>query len=499
MSGVRDISAGGPINRRVLDRFTSKLSDESFLLDAVLNDACKRANLSIPTSVELIPDFKWWKKLCFACGERPSTSKYGRSLLRQRLVWALSERLAIDEVFRLNGHEIEKEKVIEPIIIIGLPRSNGHQAAHVLSRSGLFVALKQCDTLSPSLLLDIDRQSAFYRQFRWFNQISPDFRCVRVLNSNQIDDDISLQLMSPQSYAWGLLCGLDGYLLECLQEDQTEVYRNLKRIYQLFQWYKRCGHFSENVLQEINPINNPIEEQKYGEKSSLLRTQWLIFSPFALLSIESIHEIFPDMRIIWVHRALSQCLPSLCSSLAIHNSIYSGKTPTDSQLLTIGDKVLGIFGSGTEYSIDYLANFDKSRMVHWSNRDVKRHTTRLATKTLQYFGIEVDRYRRMQMIDGQTEYVDTFRPLHDAQMPYFGLHDGVIGDVFQSYIHQFEEFAYEKKFGVTVENYQPLAAPADQQSLGSLQIKGGDESSYPSLAEGQPIVGHFLQEGKGFK
>ncbi|KAF8290043.1 putative NADH dehydrogenase (ubiquinone) 1 beta subcomplex subunit [Trypanosoma cruzi] len=499
MSGVRKLSGRKPVVSKLFNCFASSPSSESFSLDAVLTDACKRINISIPSSSKEIAGYKWWERLCRACADKPSTSYYGRAMLRQSLVRALSERLAVDEVFRLNGHEIEKEDIIEPLVVMGLPRCNGHQAAHVLSRSGLFLAFKQSDTFAPSLLLDVERCDAFYRRFKWFSFIYPDFSCVRTVNPNQIDDDLTLQLMCPESYAWGFLHGLDEYLLECLQEDQTPVYQHLRRMCQLFQWYRRCGHFSECVLRDINPINNPIEEQKYGSKSPLLKAQWLLFCPFAILSIESLHEAFPDMRLIWVHRALSQCIPSLCSSLAIHNSLYTGKSPSDSQLVTLGDKVLGTFGSGAEYAIDYLADFDKNLMVHWSNRDVKRHTTRLATKTLDYFGIEVDRYRRMQMINGQTEYIEVFRPLHDAKMPYFGLHDGVVSEVFESYIYQFEEFAYENRFGVTIEDYQPLAAPADQQSLGTLRVNGGDQPSFPSFADGQPMDGHFLQENKGFK
>ncbi|RNF16455.1 putative phosphatidylinositol 3-kinase [Trypanosoma conorhini] len=499
MSGVRELAGYKTLTSKVVNCFTHWPSRESFALDVVLSDACKRVNVSVPSAAKGLAGHKWWEKLCNACADKPSSSSYGRALLRQRLVHALSERLAVDEVFRLNGHEIEKENIVEPIVVMGLPRCNGHQAAHVLSRSGLFLAFKQSDTFAPSLLLDVERRDAFDRQFKWFASVFPDFRCVRTMNPDQIDDDLTLQLMCPESYAWGLLHGLDEYLLECLQEDQTPVYQHLRRMCQLFQWYRRCGHFSECVLRDINPINNPIEEQKYGPKSPLLQTQWLLFCPFAILNVESLHDTFPDMKLIWVHRALSQCLPSLCSSLAIHNSLYTGKSPSDSQLVTLGDKVLGTFGSGTEYAIDYLADFDKTRMVHWSNRDVKRHTTRLATKTLQYFGIDIDRYRRMQVINAQTEYTEVFRPLHDSQMPYFGLHNGIISEVFDSYIYQFEEFAYEKKFGVTVEDYQPLAAPADQQSLGSLRVNGGDQPFVPSFADGQPMSDHFLQEGKGFK
>lgn len=498
MSGVRDIVRGGAFAARIVNAFSKRTTRESFNFNVVLQEASHVAGVSIPTEATL-SHYRWWQKLCRACGEK-QTTKYGGQMLRFRLLNALSQRLALEEVYRLNGSDIAKGVSInDPLVVMGLPRSNGHMAAHVLSRSGLFLCPRQCDTLSPSILLDIERRDTFQKKFFGFSMVNPDFLCVRVPTADQIDDDLSLHLMTPQSYAWGLLHGLDDYLLECLEEDQQPVYEQVKRVLQVLQWYRECGHFSDAVTREYEPIENPMELQTYGTKSSIVRPQWLLYSPFAILSSDALNNVFPEMRAIWVHRALGQCIPSLCSALCLHNAVYTGKPPTDSQLASMGEKVLGIFGSGTEYAIEYYGQFDQRRMAHWSNRDVKRHTTRVAAKTLDYFGVELDRYRRMQMINAQTEYVDTSRPMHDSQMPYFCLHDGIIGDYFKDYIFQFEEFAFEKRFGVTVKEHTPLAASSDQMAMRSIGSGSSAISSVPSLGEGQPMIGHFQQEGKAFR
>ncbi|KAK7201656.1 hypothetical protein NESM_000230500 [Novymonas esmeraldas] len=499
MSGVRDVVRGGSWPARLLNTVTSRAAPESFEFEAVVTDACAAANVAVPSEADL-PHGRWWRKLCRACKDKTGTTKHGSRLLRARLTNALAQRLAVEEVYRLNGGEIAKEAaVVDPIVVMGLPRSNGHMAAHVLARSGLFLTPRQCDTLSPSLLLEVERRDAFHKKFRGLSYVYQDFLCARVPQVDQVDDDLTLHLMTPQSYAWGLLHGLDDYLLECLEEDQLPVYAEVRRVLELLQWYRTCGHFSEAVTREFEPIDNAIELQKYGTKNTLIRPQWLLYSPFAILSSDALNTIFPGMRAIWVHRALSQCLPSLCSALCLHNSLYTGKPPSDSQLASMGEKVLGIFGSGTEYAIEYYGKFDQRRMAHWSNRDVKRHATRVATKTLDYFGIELDRYRRMQMISGQSEYVSVTRPMHDAQMPYFCLHDGVVGDVFQGYIYQFAEFAFEKKFGITVKEYTPLAAPADAMAMRGIAHGSSGRKEAPALGAGQPMVGHFQQENKGFQ
>lgn len=501
ISGVRDIILGGNIGYRLLNLVSTNTTPEDFSFERILADACCGAGLDTSSYLsESVENNRWWKKLCKACGEK-RTTRYGAKKLRFRLVHALSTKLAIDEIYRLNSEDIEAHGDIEdPIIIIGLPRCNGHMAAHVLARSGVFLAPTQRDTFSPALLLEEDRNKEFNKHFRLFSRIHPQFVSVRCLQGNQVDDDLSLHLLTPQSFAWGLLHGLDEYLLECIQEDQTAVFDEVKRVLKLFQWYKHCGHFNVAVPREVEPIDNQLETQRFGAKHEIRKSQWVIHSPFAILTSEVLHKTFPSMRVIWVHRALSQCLASFCSSLCLHQSIYTGKPPSDSALASVGEKVLGLFGSGSQDAVRYYSDFPKNRMVHWSNRDIKRHATRLAGKSLEFWNIELDRYRRLQMINGQTEYLEGFRPFHDAQLPYFCLHEGIIGDVFKDYIHQFEEFAFEKRFGITIQGYQPIAATADEMALGTgLHGKSTGGTPIGSLGRGQPIDGHFLEEGKGFR
>lgn len=501
ISGVRDIIRGGNIAYRVLNLVSPNSTPDDFLFERVLADACHEAGLDLPNlPSESLAHNRWWKKLCKACGEK-STTRYGAKMLRFRLVHALSTKLALDEIYRLNSQEIEAHgDIVDPVIIIGLPRCNGHMAAHVLSRSGVFLAPTQRDTFSPALLLEEDRDKHFSKHFRLFSRLHPQFISVRSPQGNQVDDDLLLHLLIPHSFAWGLLHGLDEYLLECIQEDQTAVFSEVKRVLKLFQWYKHCGHFNVAVPNEVEPIDNQLETQRFGTKHDITKNQWIIHSPLAILSSEVLHKAFPTMRVIWVHRALSQCLPSLCSSLCLHQSIYTGKPPSDSALASVGEKVLGLFGSGSQDAVRYYADFSKDRMVHWSNRDIKRHATRLAGKTMDFWNIELDRYRRLQMINGQTEYLGGFRPFHDAQLPYFCLHEGIIGDVFRDYIHQFEEFAFEKRLGITIQGYQPIASTPDEMALGTgLQGKSTGGPPIGSLGRGQPIDSHFLEEGKGFR
>ncbi|CUG84789.1 Hypothetical protein, putative [Bodo saltans] len=481
MNGVRDLSFRSM--ESMLRRLTlSEVRTQDFDFEQVVDVASKAAG-----TTSGVPDEEWWKKLCRACQDK-ACSTDGRRLLHTKLIHSLSQRLAVEEAYRLNETDIEKEKIESPFVVMGLPRSNGHMITHVFARSGLFLCPRMQDTWSPSIVVEADRAKLFKTDSRRFERQNPNFACVRRLVGSMADDDLTLNLHIPQSFAWGLLHGLDEYLLQTIQEDQSAVFEYTKKVLKLFQWYRKFGHFSDCVKVEFNVLDNPIEVQRTGPKHVLSKLPWLIHSPLGILNAESLHKAFPDMNVIWTHRALASGISSLCSTLAIHNSLYTGKKPSETALAQIGEKVLGIFGSGTENAIDYFGNFDKSKMVHWSNRDANRHCTRLMMKTMEHFNLDIDRHRRMHGIEGQTEFSSLQRPLHDSNLQYFGLHEGVVHQVFDAYVHQFEEFAFEKRFGVTVQDYVSLG---ETPALPSLNRK---QSRVDQFAEGQPAGGHFLSQ-----
>eukprot|EP00658_Telonema_sp_P-2_P055313 TRINITY_DN43972_c0_g1_i1.p1 TRINITY_DN43972_c0_g1~~TRINITY_DN43972_c0_g1_i1.p1 ORF type:complete len:313 (+),score=46.14 TRINITY_DN43972_c0_g1_i1:194-1132(+) len=258
--------------------------------------------------------------------------------------------------------------------------------------------------------------------------------------------------MVPYSFAWGLLHGLDEFLMDSIQVGQTGVYEHIKNVLLLYQWYERCGHFRDNVALEINELDNIIQIQREGPKTKLQEQPWVLHSPLAILSMSELHAAFPDMWVLWMHRAISPSISSLCSTIAIHQSMYTGTAPTETQLSRIGEKVCGMFGSGSEAAVEYMGSFPKERMVHLAQLDFNRHATRMILHALHYFGFNyTDRFRKHQTISGQVEYQSTAtvsRPSHECRLGFFGLHEGVIHEAFAGYIHQFEPYAFYEAVGI---------------------------------------------------
>jgi hypothetical protein len=481
---------------RALDLVAPRPSVKDFDFELVLADALKVSDMAAGSQPE-IGDAHWWKKLCSALSEK-GRSNYGGQLLRRKLVGAMSNRLLVDQWHRVHAEDLAAAKVLEPIIVMGLPRSQGHMVAHITSRTGHVTPLRCRDTMFPGVPNQMERRRLAKKELRGMYHVHPYMQAVRNSDADLIDDDLQLHLQTPFSLAWGLLFGLPEYLYECIDQDQTAVYEQVKKNLLLFDYYGHCGQYTDGVLKEIMDIDNPMNQVADGPRITIEKKPFLWHSPLAVLNAKQVHQVFPDCRLIWVHRSIDQIVPSLCSALSARHSMYTGRLPSDQHTSSLGEIVCGMFGSGSANAIDYLgANFPYERMVHWHNKDVTRSCTRLVEKTFIKWGMEMDTFRMYQCIDGMTEYHSMFRPHHDHEIAFFALHEGTVTENFDAYFNQFAEYAYEKKFGMVIQDYQSLSNSFDETKL-SYDANREDEGRQTNM-EHMFNAGHMLAVPAGVR
>ena len=456
---------------------------EEWDFEKVLQDAITAAGAA-PVSKEQCPDAKWWEKLCAACAVK-TCSPTGSRLLRDKVVHSLGQRLAIDEVYKTNESVVEHQRVSDTMMVVGIPRSTGHMAATLIARTGVAKSWATHDVWTPSVMNEFSRKARYKKEFSGFHSDFPNFCVVGPVAPAKVACDLMIHLHIPYSFAWGLLHGLDEFLYECLQEPQDAVYTHVAKVMRVFEWYRLNGDFYGGEERLVKATDNPILASKYGIRDEFERTPFVIHSPFAILHMDALHRAFPDMRVIWTHRALNACIGSLCSALAHHDFLYTNRRPTDTQLAAIGEKIVGMFGSGTELAVDYMANFSRSKSVHWLDRDVRRHGVRLMKKTFDKFDLNLDRYRYIQAADAQTEMNDEQRPLHDAPSRYFAVSDSLIREHFDAYVYQFPDFVYEKRYGIM------LDSPEQLTHTSAIPMREGQSGRIVPMGKEPP--GHMLE------
>jgi hypothetical protein len=238
-------------------------------VDALLALARRRSGLGDFGDTEFIDPLR---RLLAACTDEASLSLIGRMATRWDVVRFLTNLLRFQDA-EVRNPRILREPIDRPIFITGLPRS-GTTFLHRL-------LLEDPDNRAPRVWQTIypyppkrgrdTRPAHVARQLRAFERLAPEFRALHPLDAT-----------SPQ---------------EC-SEITAHVFRSLRfdttyRIPTYRHWLDRAGHvpayrFHRRFLQHL-------QHQAQGGR-------WLVKCPDHLFALDAIRGVYPDARLVFVHR-----------------------------------------------------------------------------------------------------------------------------------------------------------------------------------------------------
>jgi hypothetical protein len=246
---------------------------EAFALDGLLVEASARAGG--------LDDFgpgdfrEALQVLESALHQEARLSAHGRTLLREKLVAQLVNRLVIEDHCKRHP-EILQQPVDDPLVIVGLPRTGTTLLQRVLSVDPQFSKAQWWETRYPAPLPGETLEQPQVRIERARAEVAamvefvPQILAIHPLDAEQPDEEFMLMEHS-------FLCAMDSYVnvpsytawLD--RQDQTQVYAYLKKMLQFLQW--------QQARRGIAP----------GRR-------WLLKSPQHLHSLELLFKVFPRAR-----------------------------------------------------------------------------------------------------------------------------------------------------------------------------------------------------------
>ena len=219
-------------------------------------------------------------------------SPQGVHLLHGKLLAQLVNRLVIQEYCRCHP-EILQERVEDPLVIIGLPRTGTTLLQRMLATDARFHSAAWWETRYPAPLPGEGVRDAGLRIARAKEDVAqmihfiPDILAIHPLDAMQADEEFMLMEHS-------FMCAMDSYVnvpaytawLE--RQDPTPVYTYLKTMLQFLQWQKR---------QRGEPVAQ----------------RWVLKTPQHLHSVEILFRVFPGAQVVLTHRDPTQTIPSMAS------------------------------------------------------------------------------------------------------------------------------------------------------------------------------------------
>ncbi|MFC5697195.1 sulfotransferase family protein [Pseudomonas sp. GCM10022186] len=237
-----------------------------------------------------------------ALHEEARLSEQGRTLLREKLVAQLANRLVIEDHCKRHP-EILQQRVDDPLVIVGLPRTGTTLLQRLLAVDPQFSKAQWWETRYPAPLPGEPLEQPGERIGRARAEVAamiefvPQILAIHPLDAEQPDEEFMLMEHS-------FLCAMDSYVnvpaytawLD--RQDQTQVYAYLKKMLQFLQW--------QQARRGIAP----------GRR-------WLLKSPQHLHTLELLLKVFPRAQVILTHRDPGKTIPSLASFIHTLWQIYS--------------------------------------------------------------------------------------------------------------------------------------------------------------------------------
>ena len=282
------------------------MSADDFALDALLAEASARSGG--------LDDFghgdfrQGLRVLVDALKNEACLSPAGRGLLREKLLGQLVNRLVMENHLRRHP-EILEQPIDDPLVIVGLPRTGTTLLQRTLAVDPQFSKALWWETRYPAPLPGETLEQPQKRIARAREEVAgmieflPQLLAIHPLDAEQPDEEFMLMEHS-------FLCAMDSYVnvpsytawLDA--QDQTQVYRYLKRTLQFLQW--------QQARRGIEP----------GRR-------WLLKSPQHLHTLELLFEVFPKAQVVLTHREPARTIPSLASFIHTLWLLYSDKADAE--------------------------------------------------------------------------------------------------------------------------------------------------------------------------
>ncbi|MFP5256673.1 MAG: sulfotransferase family protein [Acidimicrobiia bacterium] len=221
----------------------------------------------------------------------------GRVAARSQVITLLANRLRMQDWWTRHP-EILTQPVAGPVFVVGLPRSGTTLLQQLLAcdednRSLLFwEATRPAPPPDRETYESDPRIAAAARAQRVLDYVAPEANRLHPVGAQLPTECVSLLAHSFASLELGAINRVPAHLEWCLQADLAPHYRYFRAQLQLLQW--RCPG-----------------------------ARWTLKSPAHLLALDALFEVFPDARVVWLHRDPATSVTSHCSLVSVLHAIGS--------------------------------------------------------------------------------------------------------------------------------------------------------------------------------
>jgi len=239
------------------------------------------------------------KRLVYSINYEGKTNPFGALAVKGLLERTLYNRYKIEEEITKNP-QIEKEKIEQPIFIIGMPRT-GTTILHALMhedpdhRSPLaWECLLPYPVSTPETFRNNKQLETIEKEFTQLFKLVPDFLQKHYMAVDSPQECLGLTALNFTSFMFSAQLYLPSYM----------------------DWFT-------NESDQLNTLRFHKRFLQYLQSGGVKSKRWLLKSPVHLMRLPEIFEVYPDARVIMTHRDPREVVSSTASLMSSVRSLYS--------------------------------------------------------------------------------------------------------------------------------------------------------------------------------
>ncbi len=255
-----------------------------FDADAIVADARRHAGLDDPG------DGSWREPLDVLCDALPGESgltSFGRTAARAGIVGALANRLRVVD-WAARHPEVHDERVERPWVIVGMPRTGTSLLSFLMELDPHARTPTQWEALDPipppelATYTTDPRIAAASRQLAQLTRLCPPLNALHPMDAGLAAEDVSILMYGMRSWQFETLAFAPGYGRWLDAADMRPTYALFRTVLQIWQ-------------------------------STLPVGVWSLKCPQHLMHLDALLDVFPDARLVWIHRDPVRAVGSLAS------------------------------------------------------------------------------------------------------------------------------------------------------------------------------------------
>lgn len=348
------------------------------------------------------------QRLVEALEREAQLTELGVSILTDRLVMLLANRLRIEDVYRRHP-DIEQQTVEGPVFIIGLPRTGTTALSQLVAMAPEIRSLRLWESTDPvpppeSSTQDQDPRIATAEAgLQLMYEAFPKMRSLYFQTAGGPTECQDLLGMEMRTTHFDGMAHVPTYVDWAMRCDMAPAYRYHRRTLQLLQW-----HCPPRL--------------------------WHLKTPVHMLSLDALSAVYPESLFIWTHRDPAAVLGSVCSLISYTRSWVSDRDES----LEIGAQQASVWSEAVDRAMRFRERVGERRFadVFWG--PLHQDPIGSVVSAFETLGLEASERAKKRIGEWASAHVAGSQGVHEYALQDFGLEVADVRKRFSRYLERFE-------------------------------------------------------------